>query len=97
MKRVRHILAIVAGLSVAWIVLLAVLTATFRFDHTQTSAAASWALGTALPAIAGLATYCMCRPRKDMPATGEAICPTCDYDLRATPGRCPECGTLRAR
>ena len=43
----------------------------------------------ALPAWRAIGT--LARRRRPRPG----LCATCGYDLRATPSRCPECGTIR--
>src|SRR6476646_9790612 len=43
-------------------------------------------------AMTFLASLRLRRPRSNSPG----LCPVCSYDLRATPGRCPECGAAAA-
>jgi hypothetical protein len=45
------------------------------------------ALVLAMPAICGFGLRARRRRR-----IRKGLCPSCGYDLRATPGRCPECG-----
>lgn len=63
-------------------------------DHRERVVTMSVSLWLAIPALAILPTWWLLRhprrTRRDRAANG--LCLHCGYDLRATPGRCPECG-----
>ncbi len=50
----------------------------------------------AIVVCAGLAIWLggVMRRLEEEQQPGRRGCPTCGYDIRATPERCPECGTI---
>ena len=52
-----------------------------------------WALAAASAALPALWTVRRVSRRRRTAREKRGLCPACGYDLRATPGHCPECGT----
>jgi hypothetical protein len=73
----------------------------FGFDHVSMYAGshsyiiaaphAMWATVAAMPTLTLAVRWVRKRRR-----AGRGLCPSCGYDLRATPDRCPECGCVLA-
>ena len=69
------------------------------WEWQVTGTTGPWEVGVYLPhwfvallaAVPPVAWQISARRRRHMLAPG--LCPACGYDLRATPDRCPECGT----
>jgi hypothetical protein len=72
-----------------------ILSRAYPMDHGEWTVAIPFALMAVISAVfplsKGGAIMAWMRARKSSRA---GLCPTCDYDLRATPDRCPEMFSL---
>jgi hypothetical protein len=64
------------------------------YTATIRQVAVPWWFVSALSAMAALALIRLTIVQRRRSRFGRGICQSCGYDLRATPDRCPECGTV---
>src|SRR6185295_3122746 len=85
--RTRPNIMLLANLIIGWT--KQSFTDTRRVDE-RTLQVPYWMLAAATGALPVLRHYRAARRRRRQ---AKMCCGACGYDLRATPGRCPECGT----
>ena len=66
--------------------------------YSQTWSLPAWSLVSAFAVLPAVVTFRQLRAvRRRRQRSRMGLCPACGYDLRASPGRCPECGRGQGR